>query len=80
MTYEEISQIIDKIKWHGGELTIHFPQLMTNAVVLIVWGLPLKSIRMTGMMPDILIEASNKFFERREQEIEAEKQPIGKVA
>ena len=74
MFWESIQEIINRIRWLGGQIDMTFPETMSCAVVSICWGLPLKSIRKTGVMPDVLIEASDEFFKRVQEEFEAEKQ------
>ena len=62
MTYAEVQQMIDRVRWLGGSVSFTHPESMPQAVVLIDWGLPLQVIRKTGTMPDILVEAVDEFF------------------
>lgn len=73
MLWEEIQKVVDRVRSLGGDINVIFPEKLSKAVLIITWGLPLKSIRKTGVMPDILIEASSEFFERVQEEMEAEK-------
>ncbi len=80
MLWESIQEVINRVRWLGGQVDMTFPETMTQSVVSICWGLPLKSIRKTGVMPDVLIEASDEFFKRVQEETEAEKQEQEKKA
>jgi hypothetical protein len=66
MLYSEVQQMIDRVKWMGGSVSFCHPESMSQAVVLIDWGLPLQVIRRTGAMPDILVEAVDEFFQKIE--------------
>lgn len=68
MPWESIQEIIDRVRWLGGDVSFTFPEQLSKVVIIICWGLPLKSIRRTGVMPDIFIEASDEFFKRVQEE------------
>lgn len=66
MTYAEVQTMIDRVRWMGGCVTFHHPESMSQAVIIIDWGLPLQLIRKTGTMPDVLVEAVDEFFQKVE--------------
>ena len=72
MTYIEVQAIIDRVRWLGGSVNFCYPESMPQAVCLIDWGLPLRIIKKTGVMPDILIQASDEFFKAIEEELKEE--------
>lgn len=73
MLYSEVQEIIKRVNWLGGTVNLCHPESMPQSVILIDWGIPLRKISKTGYMPDILVEASNEFFKRVEEEVKEEK-------
>jgi hypothetical protein len=66
MTYTKAQLLIDSVKQIGDSVSFYYPESMSQAVVIINWGLLLEVIRKTGTMPGILVEAVSEFFQKVE--------------